>query len=146
MGMGEQLKQAALVTGATKGIGRAIALMLAQAGYDLLLVARSEADLAALEATIHAGHPNIRLESHACDLATEAGCDQLLHWAGQRDASVLVNNLGIYRPVSVLEETDADFVRQWQANYMTPHRLARGIALKMKADRKSTRLNSSHVR
>lgn len=129
--MGVQQKRTALVTGATKGIGRAIAFELARAGYDVLLAARSQEDLHELEDALRIQHPETRAESHACDLATEAGCVALLRWASQRDVSVLINNLGIFHPVSVLEETEADFAQQWQANYVTPHRLARGMALEM---------------
>ena len=129
--MGVQKKRIALVTGATKGIGRAIAFELALAGYDLLLAARSLENLKALEEAIRTQYPETGVASCACDLATAAGCEALLRWASVRQVSVLVNNLGVYHPVSVLEETEADFAHQWQANYVTPHRLARGLAVEM---------------
>jgi short-subunit dehydrogenase len=39
------MKEYALITGASKGIGKSTALLLAQKGYNLLLVARSENEL-----------------------------------------------------------------------------------------------------
>lgn len=122
---------AALVTGATKGMGRAIALSLAEAGYDLLLAARSSADLDHMAKAITEQHPDRQVDTCACDLATDAGCARLLDRAKPRGVAVLVNNLGIYLPSTVLAETEEDFMRQWQTNYVTPHRLARGIAQEM---------------
>lgn len=123
--------EVALVTGATKGMGQAIALELAQMGYDLLLVARSESDLHAFSKLIQDAYPDGRVAYYACDLSVEAGCTQLLTWLEPRGIHVLVNNVGIFRPVSVLEETPDDFARQWQTNYITPHCLSREIGRKM---------------
>lgn len=131
--MEEHAKGTALVTGATKGMGRAIALSLAEMGHDLLLAARQEADLERTATAIIEQYPGRRVDTCACDLATDAGCARLLDWAKPRDVEVLVNNVGIYLPVSILAETDEGFIRQWQTNYMTPHRLARGIAPHMVA-------------
>ena len=85
----------ALVTGASRGIGRAISLLLARRGYDLLLVARSEDQLRALAQEISAKHQR---QAHvlATDLAAPAASEAVAAWAaGQTDQlAVLVNNAG----------------------------------------------------
>ena len=58
----------ALVTGASKGIGRACAEALAEEGCDVVLVARTEADLEAARAGI-AGEHNVAVRYYALDLA-----------------------------------------------------------------------------
>ena len=68
----------ALVTGASDGIGRALALALAQEGYHITAVARDEARLAQLWATL-GGAPHRVL---AADLATEAGVERVCAISG----------------------------------------------------------------
>jgi len=85
----------ALVTGASRGIGRDIALALARRGYDLLLVARSADQLAALAQEIAQRHQR-RAHVLATDLAAPAAAETVAAWvAGHTDElAALVNNAG----------------------------------------------------
>ncbi|MDP4130769.1 MAG: SDR family oxidoreductase [Bacteroidota bacterium] len=85
----------ALITGASKGIGKAIALSLAARGYDLLLIARSE-DLLK-EASIEISTGSGRLCHYlALDLSTDHAAELVHAWCtkNQFPVSVLVNNAG----------------------------------------------------
>jgi short-subunit dehydrogenase len=85
----------ALVTGASRGIGRSIALQLAQRGYDLLLVARSEDQLTALAQEIGQQHQR-QARVLALDLAAPDAAAAVATWAAQQtdQLAVLVNNAG----------------------------------------------------
>ncbi|SFQ76019.1 SDR family NAD(P)-dependent oxidoreductase [Hymenobacter arizonensis] len=85
----------ALVTGASRGIGRAISLLLAQRGYDLLLVARSEDQLLSLVQEIGQKHHR---QAHmlALDLATAGAAETVAAWANRQtnELAILINNAG----------------------------------------------------
>lgn len=86
--------QVAVVTGAGKGIGRACALALAQAGADVALAARTAADLEAVAAEI--GALGQRAIAVPCDVADDAALDQLVQrtLAELGKVTILVNNAG----------------------------------------------------
>ncbi|MBD2723173.1 SDR family NAD(P)-dependent oxidoreductase [Hymenobacter armeniacus] len=85
----------ALVTGASRGIGRAISLRLAQRGYDLLLVARSEDQLTTLAQEVAQKHKR-QARVLALDLAAPGAADTVANWATQQtdQLAILVNNAG----------------------------------------------------
>ncbi|WP_067599310.1 SDR family NAD(P)-dependent oxidoreductase [Nocardiopsis listeri] len=87
----------ALVTGASKGLGRELALEPARRGARLVLPARSEDQLRELAARISGQHGGTDAEVIVADLATPQGPKQVLRELHQRDLSVdlLVNNAGI---------------------------------------------------
>jgi 2-deoxy-D-gluconate 3-dehydrogenase len=97
----------AIVTGASAGLGQAIAVALATAGADVALVGRSPMDDTAARV---AALGRDALPIHA-DLATLAPIDDIvartLAWRGNVD--ILVNNAGIIRRADALDYTEADW-------------------------------------
>ncbi|CAL1538127.1 unnamed protein product [Lymnaea stagnalis] len=94
----------ALVTGGGKGIGRGIAIRLAECGAQTVAVSRTEADLAALRAE----HPSI--ETHVVDLSDWTTARRAIESLGHFD--LLVNSAGVSRiaPFVDVKEEDFDFV------------------------------------
>ncbi|PUZ47703.1 hypothetical protein GQ55_7G187700 [Panicum hallii var. hallii] len=91
----------AVVTGATDGIGRALASRLAGAGLGLVLVGRSPDRLAAASADIRARHPGAQVRTFVLDLAADglaARVGALGEYIRDLDVGVLVNNAGACYP------------------------------------------------
>ncbi|QNK61841.1 SDR family oxidoreductase [Pedobacter sp. PAMC26386] len=85
----------ALITGASKGIGKSIALSLAHSGYHLLLVARSEDDLQLLSQSIAEIH-KVQVYYLAVDLSDHKAATQVTTWCTHitPNLSILINNAG----------------------------------------------------
>jgi short-subunit dehydrogenase len=85
----------ALITGASKGIGKEMALELARAGYHLLLVARSEDELSLLSAQIKNDH-QIKVSYLPLDLSLSSASVEVFKWIQHQSVlpSILVNNAG----------------------------------------------------
>lgn len=100
----------ALVTGGNKGIGRAIAEVLAVEGCDLVLVAR---DQAALDDTATAirSRAQVNVQVIAADLSTDAAVKQVAVDVG--DIDILVNNAGAIPPGDVLTVDNDTWRRAW---------------------------------
>lgn len=122
--------RACIVTGGSRGIGLATAKLLAADGASVLLVARSEQDLAAA-----AEQCGGRAETLAADVTEAAAGDRVVAACEQRFGRVdaLVNNAGAMRAVALDELTDSDWRQQWELNVMAPMRLMRAAAPRMAA-------------
>jgi short-subunit dehydrogenase len=85
----------ALITGASKGIGKEMALCLAQRNYNLLLVARS-ADKLQENASFIEGRYGVTVKYLAADLSLPDAASGILRWIKENDfpVSVLINNAG----------------------------------------------------
>src|SRR6202158_3989504 len=100
----------ALVTGASKGIGRACAEILAEEGCDIVLVSRTAADLEAVRAKI-AGEHNVAVRYYALDLADSKNVDRLA--AECADTDLLVNNAGAIPGGNIAEIDEARWRQAW---------------------------------
>ena len=102
---------AALVTGASTGIGAVYAERLARRGYDVILVARDAARLDALAARLHA-ETGRRIEPLVADLADREGVAKVeARLAGDPTITMLVNNAGIALTGTLLDSEPASVER-----------------------------------
>ena|ERR1051325_2544944 len=105
----ELLNQVAVVTGAGRGIGQAIALKLAASGADVVAVGRTPEYLAqTVEGVIKAGRRAWAITADVADSASvEAAAEQILKEPGRVD--ILINNAGITRDGLLMRMEEADW-------------------------------------
>ncbi|CEG22649.1 Gluconate 5-dehydrogenase [Planococcus massiliensis] len=104
----------AIVTGAGKGIGKAIAIAVAEAGANVMLVARTEADLIAVKQEINNG----RTDYVAADITSREQIQQAVEKTVDRFGriDVLVNNAGMNIRSSLIEATDSEWQKIMDTN------------------------------
>ena len=99
-----------LISGASKGIGRAVAEEFAREGCSLFLVSRTAADLERARDEIRARH-NVPVEIHAADLSRPEARQAVVEKAGSVD--ILINNAGAIPKGDLLELDDARWREAW---------------------------------
>ncbi len=124
-----------IITGATKGIGRAIAEAFANEGADLAICARTAADLDAFKTDFNTKFPNIEVFTQSVDMSDKAAvlqfaADVKSKW-GQID--VLVNNAGLFIPGEVTKEEDGSLEKMIETNLYSAYYLTRAILPAMTA-------------
>jgi len=127
----------ALITAATKGMGRATAIALAKDGISLAICARNQQELDAFKLELLEMNPYIQVMTQAVDGSQK---EQLLGFAANAEKelgfiSVIVNNLGMFDPVSILDESDEAFDKQLNTNLMPAYHLYKFFGKKMIAKR-----------
>ncbi|GMI36709.1 hypothetical protein TeGR_g2061, partial [Tetraparma gracilis] len=114
----------AIVTGASSGIGRALALAAAQEGYDVVLCARRESALLALSDVIRTTHQRATVIVPT-DLSTSAGIDTLLHTTASLDVSTIFVNAGFaWSDGSLSDQPTASIEEMVNLNIMSSSKLA----------------------
>jgi len=114
-----------LVTGASGGIGRALATELHRRGAALMLVGRDTAALDRIAVAL--GGASHRVRVVAADLATAAGRGDIVEKAIDWDCNVLVNNAGLGEFAFVDEQTDTDLERLFAVNALAPMQITRAL-------------------
>ncbi len=135
----------AIVTGASRGIGRCTALQLAQSGADLIVCARSEAPLKELVVEIEAlGRRALAVVVDVVNTEDVKNLiDQALATFGRID--ILVNNAGITRDGLLLRMKDADWDAVLDTNLKSAFLLTRAVAKSMSKQRSGRIINISSV-
>lgn len=127
------MKPAAVITGTSRGVGRALALRLAQAGYLPVLLGRTSAQARETERLLgERSQPFVSIE---CDLAfpdqVVEAARAVLQQVGAPE--LVVHNAGIVERAPVAELSDAAWDRQLEINLGAPFRLTRALLPSMLA-------------
>ncbi|MFN8682383.1 short-chain dehydrogenase/reductase [Paracoccus sp. P2] len=138
MDLGLQGKRA-LITGASKGLGAAIARSMAAEGCNLVLVARDAERLAALRADILADSPDLDIQLIDIDMRAPGACEKIAQEAGQLD--ILVNNAGDIPGGTVLDVDEERWRKAWDLKVFGYINLTREIYRKMAAARSGVIVN-----
>jgi NAD(P)-dependent dehydrogenase (short-subunit alcohol dehydrogenase family) len=120
----------ALVTGSTKGIGRAVAEALAANDAEVVINGRKAADVARAIADILSKLPEARLVPAPGDAATAAGVAAIIKAAG--DVDILVNNVGIFEIKDAFAIPDEDWQRLFETNVLSGVRFTRHYGPRMR--------------
>ena len=139
MKTGDSAQKAVLITGATDGLGKALALLLAERGYRVFAAGRSAEKLAQLDAA--AREEKVPLESVALDVCSDdsvkRGVEHVLARAGAID--VLVNNAGVNYTAAVEDLSMEAWRAQFETNFFGVLRVTRAVLPQMR-ERRSGRI------
>ena len=132
-----------MISGASRGIGAAIAMEASEKGFNLVLNARSKEALDEMAGSLSRGSTGVAVVSG--DVSEQAVCERIAGTAVERfgGVDVLVNNAGILEPVGLLDAVDADaWVQNLIVNVAAPVRLTK-CALSSLRQRRGCVLNIS---
>ncbi len=118
-----------VVTGASKGMGKAIAAAFAAEGAHLFLCARNTAQLNTTVAKLQQQYPGIIIKSTTADLSVKDQAIAFGKWIHTQIAAadILVNNAGQFLPGSVHNEPDGMLEQMIQTNLYSAYHLTRTI-------------------
>ncbi|MEB2783870.1 SDR family oxidoreductase [Algoriphagus persicinus] len=126
------MSKSILVTGGTKGIGRAIIERFAGEGFDIFTCARNEADLDSLKTFLANKYPNIKVLTIQADLSKK---DEVTRFVTAIKAAaipdVLVNNTGVFIPGAIHDEPEGNFELLMETNLYSAYHVTRGFAQEM---------------
>ena len=120
--MSDLANKLTLVTGSTKGIGKAIAEAFIDKGSRVVIHGRKRADVEKVAASIDA------FASVDGDLSTAEGCNSVIEQLSQLgQVEILVNNAGIFGVEDFFDIDDEEWLRYFQVNVMSTVRLCRAL-------------------
>jgi len=141
----ERGTQSVLITGATDGLGKAAALLLAERGYRVFAAGRSAAKRAQLDAA--AKEKKLPLESLEMDVCDDSSVQRAVAAVYQKAGTidVLINNAGLVYVGAVEELRMEDWRRQFETNFFGVIRVTQAVLPQMRERRKGRILMMSSV-
>jgi len=121
--------KAIIITGCTKGIGRAIADCFAEQGFDIAGYARNHKDIAAMQALYTKQYPSQRFLFLSADASKKTDVLQFAQTVKDNFSSVavLVNNAGVFLPGSIISEKDGTLEKLIKTNVYSAYYLTRAL-------------------
>ncbi|HEV7621311.1 MAG TPA: SDR family oxidoreductase [Flavisolibacter sp.] len=127
----------AIITGASRGIGKAVARILALHGFDLWLCSKNAYNLLETIEELKTSFPNVSVNGNAFDLGKKEEAKLFAEWvlsnAGNID--VLINNVGTFIQGNISDEPDGALENMLEVNLYSAYHTTRALLPKMKEAR-----------
>ncbi len=136
-----------LITGAGKGIGKAIAIRFAKEDVRIAVCSRTEEDLLQLQKEIANSNPNCTLHYKVVDVRNKKEIELFAQevLALWKTIDVLINNAGVYKPGCISTEPDGILEELIETNMYSAYYLTRCLIPSMLLHNKGTIINISSV-
>jgi short-subunit dehydrogenase len=127
-----------VITGASRGLGLAMAEAFAKEGHDLYLTSRSEINLYNALASLQTKFPDQIIKAKAFDLGSKTGAVEFSKWvlASAVETDILINNAGIFEPGRVIDEPEGQMEKMMNTNFLSAYYVTRMLLPSM-MERKS---------
>ncbi|MCO5234425.1 MAG: SDR family oxidoreductase [Chitinophagales bacterium] len=118
-----------VITGATKGIGRAIALKFAKEGHHIAICARSSKLLLSFEDELKKNYPNIQIISEVADVSKKEDVNNFANRILEKwdSIDILVNNAGVFIPGSIKDEDEKNLPFMIETNLYSAYYLTKRL-------------------
>ncbi len=141
------MRSVVVISGGSRGIGKACVDVFAAAGYDVAFCARHAEMLAAQQANLERQFPGQRFLGMAADVRS---ADEIRAFAGAVEQKwekidVLINNAGAFLPGNVHEEAEGQLMELLELNLMSAYHLSRALIPRMKSAGSGYIINISSV-
>lgn len=123
-----------VITGASRGIGKAIADLFASNGHHLYLCSKNDANLSRTVDALQVRYPLVNIKAKASDLSTREGVAYFADWVLDHGCTidVLINNAGNFFPGSICSEQEGILESMLQINLYSAYDLTRKLVPVMK--------------
>ena len=117
-----------VITGASQGIGFAIAAAFANAGYTLCLCSKTKANMDTAGNSLASKYPNATIHFTHADLSKKEQCTQFAQWCLDKGTpAILVNNAGFFSPGNIEDEADDALEQQMAVNLYSAYHTTRAL-------------------
>lgn len=136
-----------VITGATKGIGKALAIKFLKGGANIAVCARSQSDLTALVSELKQINPLSEVHAMVCDMGNETAVKAFANYvlSNFKQIDGLVNNAGLFKVFPLLEEPDGFLAQCMAVNVYGPYHLCRALVPNMMAHKQGRIFNICSV-
>jgi short-subunit dehydrogenase len=123
------MNKLSVITGGTKGIGKALVMLFAEKGFDVITCSRNQEDLDRLQDEMSKRYGETTVSVWKADLSNHADVDRFINHikSGNRAVDVLINNAGVFLPGQINSEPEDALRRMIDTNLYSAYALTRGL-------------------
>lgn len=141
------MKKNAVITGGTKGIGKALVEKFAAHDFDIITCARNREDLENLRRKINKKFPSVNLLIRRSDLSLKSEINDFTKFiiSNTSHVDILINNTGVFLPGAIHEEPDGHLETMINTNLYSAYYLTRGLLRQMMHDQRGHIFNMCSI-